>query len=479
MKFAKKGSRGVISPPGARCFLRLITILCALSVVSQTRQQPPVSQSELARQNMARVAASTGQLIAVLHRDPGLMVELKRWIAKDASDHGQLIADADLADQAIFERLEIDVTFRSIATALVQKYGYLQPTVNPESQLARQQELLMRERVKWVAQDEEAERARQRREQGLGLQQTQTCDSSNSNCANRSGTSPSIQPAPQDQPGMNQLPAQPPDLQPSPPYAPPQPSTPSNNGTQLLRTSSQDPRTTDETQSGSLFGGSPLSGQNFEAEGQTALGGSSVGGMQGHVAGTDGGGFSDLSLNAAFTGDPAIESANRTPAATNGIPGRDAAGGTGDQAPNNTASMRNLREARESSSLNQRMVRRPNPYQGIPSLYDMYLQASARPPAVERFGMQVFENGTRDLQTIPLDLPVGPEYVLGPGDGVSVDLWGGVSRRFYRVVDHEGRISLPEVLPVLVAGKSLAAVQESVQKTLRTQFRDVSADVSL
>ena len=93
--------------------------------------------------------------------------------------------------------------------------------------------------------------------------------------------------------------------------------------------------------------------------------------------------------------------------------------------------------------------------------------------------MQIFENGTRDLQMIPMDLPVGPEYVLGPGDGVSIDLWGGVSRKFYRVVDREGRVSLPEVGPLLVAGKSLAEVQESVQKTLRTQFRDVSADVSL
>ena len=139
----------------------------------------------------------------------------------------------------------------------------------------------------------------------------------------------------------------------------------------------------------------------------------------------------------------------------------------------------NARRARESVSPTQRLVRRPNPYEEIPSLYDMYLQAAARPPAVERFGMQVFENGTRDLQMIPMDLPVGPEYVLGPGDGVSVDLWGGVSRRFYRVVDREGRISLPEVGPLLVAGKSLAEVQESVQKTLRTQFRDVSADVSL
>ena len=45
-----------------------------------------------------------------------------------------------------------------------------------------------------------------------------------------------------------------------------------------------------------------------------------------------------------------------------------------------------------------------------------------------------------------------------------VDLWGGVSRKFNQVVDREGRVSLPEVGPVLVAGKSLGEVQQSVQK---------------
>jgi protein involved in polysaccharide export with SLBB domain len=78
-----------------------------------------------------------------------------------------------------------------------------------------------------------------------------------------------------------------------------------------------------------------------------------------------------------------------------------------------------------------------------------------------------------------MDLPAGPDYVVGPGDGLSVDLWGGVSQRLYRTVDREGRVSLPEVGPILVSGKSLAAVQQDVQQILRTQFRDVSANVSL
>ncbi len=110
----------------------------------------------------------------------------------------------------------------------------------------------------------------------------------------------------------------------------------------------------------------------------------------------------------------------------------------------------------------------------------MYVQGVVeRPVSPGRFGAEVFKNGTRDAQLIPMDLPAGPDYVVGPGDGLSVDLWGGVSQRLYRVVDREGRVSLPEVGPILVSGKSLAQVQENLQQILRTQFRDESADVSL
>src|SRR5262249_33065816 len=62
---------------------------------------------------------------------------------------------------------------------------------------------------------------------------------------------------------------------------------------------------------------------------------------------------------------------------------------------------------------------------------------------------------------------------------LSIDLWGGVSTRMYRVVDREGRVSLPEVGPVLVSGKSLSDVQQTLQQQLRSQFRSISADVSL
>ena len=442
-------------------------------LLAQTSQQRPVmAQSELARQNMSRVAASVGQLAVIFHRDPGLMVELKRWIAKDATDHGQLISDDDLTEEAIFDRLQNDTVFRAVATSLVQKYGFLKPTLNPESPMAQEQQLLIRERARYLAQDEEMSRNRSRQQQGVG--QAQTCDPTIRDCTSQGSNNSSIQELPPGrQPDMNELPGgNTPDLQniPSlPPDKPTQPAAPGSDAAQLMRTSAEDSGS-DQLGTGGEMGpdvskrnsqGSGARGQNAEPE--------------------------DLTLNSDFAGEDLSSGllASSSPDAGAGtstanvgsLPPSGGEGSTSDE--ERRKRMWNAQREREAVSPTQRLVRRPNPYETIPSLYDMYLQAVPQPPAVQRFGMQIFENGTRDLQMIPMDLPVGPEYVVGPGDNISIDLWGGVSRRFTRPVDREGRISLPEVGPLLVAGKSLADVQQAVQRTLRTQFRDISADVSL
>jgi protein involved in polysaccharide export with SLBB domain len=128
----------------------------------------------------------------------------------------------------------------------------------------------------------------------------------------------------------------------------------------------------------------------------------------------------------------------------------------------------------------QPMLRhRPNPYADVPSLYDLYAQYSKRSPRLERFGADVFLNGTGNLDELPMDLPAGPDYVVGPGDGLTISLTGGISQRLQRVVDREGRVALPEVGAVEVSGRSLGDVQRLVQTVLRAQFRGVDADVSL
>src|ERR1700691_4727555 len=134
---------------------------------------------------------------------------------------------------------------------------------------------------------------------------------------------------------------------------------------------------------------------------------------------------------------------------------------------------------REEDVTPVKMVRPVNTYADVASLYDMYVQASAWQRPAERFGSEIFRNTINQPDTIPMDLPVGPDYVVGTGDSLSVDVWGSVTQRLVRLVDREGRIALPETGPVLVTGKSLGDVQLEIQHALRGAYRDVSADVSI
>jgi len=148
------------------------------SVMAQAADQrrAPMPSSELGRENLSRVSASAGEIKMVLVKDTGLMVALKYWVAKDATEHGQIISESDLTNDAIFERLEEDAQFRSVATILVQRYGYLLPKLNPDSDAAQQHNLLVMERAKWLAQDQEEELSDARKRRGQNLQNAKSCD---------------------------------------------------------------------------------------------------------------------------------------------------------------------------------------------------------------------------------------------------------------------------------------------------------------
>src|SRR5260370_7401302 len=122
-----------------------VACLCVGSVSFAQKpgnQESALSGSELAKDNLGRVAASESQITAVLNANPGLFVELKRWIAKDAADRGQILKDSDLTDAALLSRLTNDVRFRVAATLLLQSYPYLLPNPNPTPHLRPAQPVL-------------------------------------------------------------------------------------------------------------------------------------------------------------------------------------------------------------------------------------------------------------------------------------------------------------------------------------------------
>jgi protein involved in polysaccharide export with SLBB domain len=459
---------------------------------AQERQSGTAQISELGRENLSRAAASATDIKAVLIKDTGLMVELKRWIAKDATGHGQIISDSDLTDVAIFDRLEMDVQFRAVATLLVQRYGYLVPRLNPESEAAKEHELLVQERTKWLAQAQEQERALASQKRMEKVQKAAACNSQlDEQCYNEQ--KPAQPPSPEMQQLQENLP--PSNFGPNQYNAP---RLPRPDSSEILRAQygqyGQSGEDMDEL--GGALSQLPLGGLSEAASSFNLSNGGSDDARTLRASMSEDGQSGGL-MSMANSGDRNLVDALATYGVGSGRPESTVSelsrlnpetNGEMSSFPSsmNSRSSMNpipLYERRRQPKLAPpapELVRAASPYNDIPSLYDMYIQAVPRPAVPRRFGVEVFQNGTRDLQMIPMDLPAGPDYVVGPGDGLTINLWGGPStQRITRVVDREGRISLPEVGPILVSGKSLSSVQESVQQLLRTEFRRVSADISL
>jgi protein involved in polysaccharide export with SLBB domain len=118
------------------------------------------------------------------------------------------------------------------------------------------------------------------------------------------------------------------------------------------------------------------------------------------------------------------------------------------------------------------------PY-NLQSLRDLYTQVPEQSSGVKRFGSDVFLTRGMGTKEMPIDLPIGPDYVLGPGDGLTISLWGGVSQSFTRVIDREGKVVLPEAGSIVVAGLTLERTQALVQGALSPQFKDAHVAVSV
>src|SRR5258705_11232952 len=91
----------------------------------------------------------------------------------------------------------------------------------------------------------------------------------------------------------------------------------------------------------------------------------------------------------------------------------------------------------------------------------------------------MFQLRAMDTKHMSVDIRIGPAYILGVGDGLTINLWGGISQSFSRTVDREGKIVLPEAGTIVVAGLSLERVQALVQSALSQQFRDAKVAVTI
>jgi protein involved in polysaccharide export with SLBB domain len=131
------------------------------------------------------------------------------------------------------------------------------------------------------------------------------------------------------------------------------------------------------------------------------------------------------------------------------------------------------------------VIHQPTPLE-LQSMRDLYTQIPNETERLQRFGSDVFLNRSLSATTraatglnTPLDVPLGPDYVIGPGDKLTIDLWGGTTQSILRTVDRDGRVFLPEAGVVQIAGLSLEKAQSLIADALKQQFRNAQVAVSV
>jgi protein involved in polysaccharide export with SLBB domain len=95
-----------------------------------------------------------------------------------------------------------------------------------------------------------------------------------------------------------------------------------------------------------------------------------------------------------------------------------------------------------------------------------------------QFGYDVFRKTVSTFAPVT-NVPVGPDYVIGPGDCFTLTLWGRVDGHHLLRVDRDGQIVLPEVGALKVWGMKFSELDSYLQHELSRKFTDFKMSVSM
>ena len=95
-----------------------------------------------------------------------------------------------------------------------------------------------------------------------------------------------------------------------------------------------------------------------------------------------------------------------------------------------------------------------------------------------RFGSNLLLPSQRDFAT-PATATVPPDYILNIGDTVSISMAGSIEGSVEREIDTNGRIFLPKVGAILLAGIRYADLQDKVSAAIGSQYRGYNVSVGI
>lgn len=97
---------------------------------------------------------------------------------------------------------------------------------------------------------------------------------------------------------------------------------------------------------------------------------------------------------------------------------------------------------------------------------------------LNQFGYELFAKPPSTFAPT-LYVPVGPDYVVGPGDTIKIEVWGKFEGSWTVVVNNDGNISLPKTGVFGVTGLTFAELKEVLHKNLSKYYTGFEMNVSM
>jgi protein involved in polysaccharide export with SLBB domain len=76
-------------------------------------------------------------------------------------------------------------------------------------------------------------------------------------------------------------------------------------------------------------------------------------------------------------------------------------------------------------------------------------------------------------------VPVGPDYIIGPGDSIKAVIWGSIQGEYNLTVNRNGQVDIPKVGVVHVSGLTFRQLREVMDREFARQYTNYQMNVTL
>ena len=97
---------------------------------------------------------------------------------------------------------------------------------------------------------------------------------------------------------------------------------------------------------------------------------------------------------------------------------------------------------------------------------------------IRQFGYDVFTIPASTFAPVE-DVPVGPDYILGPGDSLTIYVWGAIESVFTQTINRNGEIFIPKVGTLNIWGLSFEKAEQLIREHLSRAFTGFRTSVTL